>query len=146
MAVEFGGVFEVEKKAEDVYDVLTDPKQFAALLKNSENLVVQDDTHFTFNLNTGVSYIATTAVVEVELSEADRPRRARYKGHGSAAGENATMAAGFDLTPTTYGTRVDWRGEAQIVGRFASIADIVIEPLIKKQTQKWIDGLHAALV
>jgi carbon monoxide dehydrogenase subunit G len=116
------------------------------LLKNSENLVVKDDTHFTFNLNTSVSYIATTALVEMELSEADRPRRARYKGQGSAAGENATMAVGFDLTSTAYETRVDWRGEAQIVGKFASIADIVMEPLIKKQTQSALTDCKRQLV
>ncbi len=38
-----------------------------------------------------------------------------------------------------------WQGEAQIFGRLASVAGGLLEPLGKKQVQKLIDGLQAAL-
>ena len=82
----------------------------------------------------------------MELAESERPRRALYKGQGSVAGGNVSLMASFDLSPLDGGgTKVVWQGEAQIFGRLASVAGGLLEPLGKKQVQKLIDGLQAAL-
>jgi uncharacterized protein len=83
--------------------------------------------------------------VKMELAEANRPSRAQYKGQGSVAGGNVSLTAGFDLVPSGSGTKVAWQGEAQIFGRLASVAGGLLEPLGKKNVQKLIDGLQAAL-
>src|SRR3979411_845076 len=97
MAIKFSGEFEVKKKPEDVYDFLTDPNRFAALLPDFQGLTVQDAKHFTVKLNVGISYIKGSADLKMELAEADRPRRAQYNGKGAVAGGNATQAAGLVL-------------------------------------------------
>jgi uncharacterized protein len=145
MAIKFSGEFEVKKKPEEVYDFLTDPNRFAPLLPDFQGLSVQDAKHFTVKLNVGISYIKGSADVKMELAEADRPRRAQYKGQGAVAGGNVTIVAGFDLSGTALGTKVNWQGESQIFGRLASIAGGLLEPLGKKQIQKLIDGLRSAL-
>jgi carbon monoxide dehydrogenase subunit G len=145
VAIKFSGEFEVKKKPEDVYDFLIDPNRFAALLPDFQGLSVQDAKHFAVKLNVGISYIKSSADVKMELAEADRPRRAQYKGQGAVAGGNVTIVAEFDLSPTTLGTKVNWQGEAQIFGRLASVAGGLLEPLGKKQIQKLIDGLQSAL-
>ena len=145
MAIKFSGEFDVKKKPEQVYDFLTDPNRFAALLPDFQGLSVQDAKHFTVKLNVGISYIQGTADVKMELTEADRPRRAQYKGQGAVAGGNVTIVAGFDLAGTALGTKVNWQGEAQIFGRLASVAGGLLEPLGKKQIQRLIDGLESAL-
>ena len=215
MAIKFSGEFEVKKKPDEVYDFLTDPNRFAPLLPEFQSLLVQDSTHFAVKVNVGISYIKGSADVKMELAEADRPRRAQYKGQGAVAGGNVTMIAGFDLAPaaagvadatvqgqgavaggnltmvagsdpaptadgvadatvqgqaavaegnvamvggfdraptadgvadtTVVGTKVNWQGEAQVFGRLTSVAGGVLEPLAKKQIQKLIDGLQAAL-
>jgi|ERR1700692_267648 len=145
MAIRFSGEFEVKKKPEEVYDFLTDPGRFAPLLPEFQSLLVQDTTHFAVKVNVGISYIKGSADVRMELAEADRPRRAQYKGQGAVAGGSVTMVAGFDLAETALGTKVNWQGEAQIFGRLASVAGGLLEPLGKKQIQKLIDGLQSAL-
>jgi carbon monoxide dehydrogenase subunit G len=145
MAIRFSGEFEVKKKPEEVYDFLTDPDRFAPLLPEFQSLLVQDTTHFAVKVNVGISYIKGSADVRMELAEADRPRRAQYKGQGAVAGGSVTMVAGFDLAGTALGTKVNWQGEAQIFGRLASVAGGLLEPLGKKQIQKLIDGLQSAL-
>jgi len=145
MAIKFGGEFEVQKKPEEVYDFLTDPKKFGPLLPDFQSMTVQDSNHFTVKLNVGISYIKGTADVKMELAQADRPQRAQYKGQGSVAGGNVSLVAGFDLVPDGAGTKVAWQGEAQIFGRLASVAGGLLEPLGKKNVQKLIDGLQAAL-
>ena len=145
MAIKFAGEFEAKKKPEEVYDFLTDPNKFAPLLPEFQGLTMNDATHFTVKVNVGISYIKGTADVKMELTEAQRPQRAQYKGQGSMAGGNVTVVAGFDLAPVASGTRVAWQGEAQVFGRLTSVAGGLLEPLGKKQVQKLIDGLQAAL-
>ncbi len=145
MAIKFGGDFEVARSAEEVYDFLTDPNRFAPLLPDFQGMDIHDERHFAVRVNVGISYIKGTANVKMELAEANRPRRAQYKGQGSVAGGNVSLTAGFDLIPTAGGTKVAWQGEAQIFGRLTSVAGGLLEPLGKKNVQKLIDGLQAAL-
>ena len=145
MAIKFGGEFEVKRTPEEVYDFLTDPHKFAPLLPDYQSMTQQDATHFTVKVNVGISYIKGAADMKMELTEAARPKRAQYKGQGSVAGGNASMIAGFDLSPAGGGTKVAWQGEAQIFGRLASVAGGLLEPLGKKNVQKLIDGLQAAM-
>jgi len=145
MAIKFSGEFEVKRTPEEVYDFLTDPSKFAPLLPDYQGMSVQDATHFTVKVNVGISYIKGTADVKMELAQAERPKRAQYKGQGSVAGGNVSLVAGFDLSSIEGGTKVAWQGEAQIFGRLTSVAGGLLEPLGKKQVQKLIDGLQAAL-
>ncbi len=145
MAIKFGGDFEVARPPEEVFDFLTDPHKFAPLLPDFQGMEIQDERHFAVKVNVGISYIKGTANVKMELAEGIRPNRAQYKGQGSVAGGNVTLTAGFDLAPAGNGTRVAWQGEAQIFGRLTSVAGGLLEPLGKKNVQKLIDGLQAAL-
>jgi len=145
MAIKFNGEFEVKRPPEEVYDFLTDPKKFGPLLPDFQGMTVQDATHFTVRVNVGISYIKGVAEVKMELVQAERPKRAQYKGQGSVAGGNVSFIAGFDLSAVDGGTKVVWQGEAQIFGRLMSVAGGLLEPLGKKNVQKLIDGLQAAL-
>jgi carbon monoxide dehydrogenase subunit G len=145
MAIKFAGDFEVRRTPEEVHDFLIDPNKFAALLPDFQGLSVQDATHFTVKVNVGISYIKGVAEVKMELVQAERPKGAQYKGQGSVAGGNVALTSGFDLSPMDGGTRVAWHSEAQIFGRLTSMAGGLLEPLGKKQVQKLIDGLQAAL-
>jgi uncharacterized protein len=145
MAIKFGGEFEVKRSPEEVYDFLTNPQKFGPLLPDFQGISVQDPTHFTVKVNVGVSYIKGAAEVKMVLAEAERPRRAKYTGQGSVPGGGANIVAGFDLAGANGGTRVTWVGEAQVLGRLTSIAGGLLEPLGKKNVQKLIDALQAAL-
>ncbi len=145
MAIKFGGEFTVKKTPDEVYDFLVDPNRFAPLMPEFRGLTVQDPQHFTIRVNVGVSYIKGLADVKMHLAEADRPHRAQYQGQGNVAGGGTTLVAGFDLAPQPEGTKVAWQGEAQIFGKLTSLAGGLLEPLAKKNVQKLIDGLQAAL-
>jgi carbon monoxide dehydrogenase subunit G len=145
LAIKFGGEFENKRTPEEVYDFLTDPQKFAPLLPGFQSMTQQDATHFTVKVNVGISHIKGAADMKMELTEAERPRRAQYKGQGSAAGGKVAMTAGFDLTSAEAGTKVVWQGEAQVFGALVSVAGGLLEPLGKKNVQKLIDGLQTAL-
>ncbi|MEE8201603.1 MAG: SRPBCC domain-containing protein [Candidatus Acidoferrales bacterium] len=145
MAILFSGEFRVPRAREEVFDFLTDPNRFGPLLPDFEGLSVQDERNFSVKLKVGVSHIRGTASVKLQLVEADRPRRALYRGKGSLAGGYLDLSAGFDLDGDSQETRVRWSGQAQISGRLISIAGGLLEPLAKKNLQKLIDALQQAL-
>jgi len=145
MAIKFGGEFEIKRTPEEVYDFLIDPQKFAPLLPDFQSMTQQDPTHFAVKVNVGISHIKGAADMKMELTEAERPKRAQYKGQGSTAGGKVAITARFDLTPAGSGTKVGWQGEAQVFGALASVAGGLLEPLGKKNVQKLIDGLQTAL-
>jgi carbon monoxide dehydrogenase subunit G len=145
MAIKFNGEFHVPRQPEEVYDFLIDPNRFAPLLPEFQSLSIEDATRFTVKVNVGVSHIKGAANVKMELAHAERPKSAQYKGQGSVAGGNVSLTALFDLSVADGGTKVLWQGEAQIFGRLTSLAGGLLEPLGRKNAQKLIDGLRAAL-
>jgi len=145
MAIKFGGEFEVQRSPEDVYDFLTDPNKFGPLLPDFQGISIQDPTHFTVKVSVGVSHIRGTAEVKLTLEEGQRPSHAKYRGQGSVPGGNASVTATFDLSQAASGTKVAWNGEAQIFGKLISVAGGLLEPLGRKNIQKLIDALQAAL-
>jgi len=145
MAIKLDGEFEVKRSAEEVYDFLIDPNKFAPLLPEFQGMSVLDASQFTVQVKVGISHIKGIAHVKMELAQVERPKRAQYKGQGSVAGGGVSFTAGFDLSQVDGGTKVAWQGEAQVFGRLASVAGGLLQPLGKKNVQRLIDGLQAAL-
>ena len=145
MAMKFTGDFVVNKNREEVYDFLTDPNRFAPLLPEYQGMTMQNPRNFTVKVNVGVSHMRGSAEVRMNLDQADRPTYALYKGQGKLPGGSASVSAGFDLAEAPEGTKVSWTGEAQVFGKVTSLAGGLLEPLAKKNIQRLIDGLRAAL-
>ncbi len=145
MNISSDGDFTVSKTIEQVYDFLTDADRFCPLLPDFKSMHKEDATHFTVTLSVGVAHIRGDAKIKMVLQESERPKRAVYQGKGDVAGGTAVLTAGFDLEEVPGGTKVIWKGDSQIVGRLASLAGGLLEPLAKKNVQKVIDGLQAAL-
>jgi carbon monoxide dehydrogenase subunit G len=146
MEIKFGGDFVVKKKSEEVYDFLVDPKRFCPLLPDYQSMELVDDKNFLVKLSVGISHIRGTAAVKMSLVETDRPKRAVYEGKGDVPGGSASLRAGFDLEAAPNGdTKVIWSGQSKVVGRIASLAGGMLEPLAKRNVQKLIDGLQKAL-
>ena len=146
MEIKFNGEFVVKKTPEEVYDFLVDPNRFCPLLPDYQSMEILDEKNFLVKLSVGISHIRGTAAVKMSLAETERPSRAVYEGKGDVPGGSASLRAGFDLQAAPGGaTKVVWLGQSNVVGRIASLAGGMLEPLAKKNVQKLIDGLQKAL-
>lgn len=146
MQIKFGGEFVVKKEPEEVFDFLVDPNRFCPLLPDYQSMEIHDEKNFLVKLSVGISHIRGTAAVKMSLAEAERPQRAVYEGNGDVPGGSATLRAGFDLEAVPGGqTKVKWTGQSSVLGRIASLAGGLLEPMAKKNVQKLIDGLQKAL-
>ncbi|MBZ5703554.1 MAG: SRPBCC family protein [Acidobacteriia bacterium] len=145
MEIKFGGDFVVRKTPEQVYEFLVDPNRFCPLLPDYQSKEIVDDKNFVVKLSVGISHIRGTATVKLGLLEANPAKHAMYEGKADVPGGSATLRAGFDLESAAGGTKVVWSGQSNIVGRIASLAGGLLEPLAKKNIQKMIDELQKAL-
>jgi hypothetical protein len=146
MKFQMGGDFQVSRDREGVFDFLSEPEKFAPLLPDFESVRAVDDSHAVVSLQVGVAHIRGSATVRLTRKEAERPRRAVYEGAGDVPGGTALLTASFDLEDAgNGGTIVRWTGEAQIAGRLPSLAGGLLEPMAKKNVQRLIDALQAAL-
>jgi uncharacterized protein len=146
MEVKFSGDFTVKKTPQQVYDFLVDPNRFCPLLPDYKSMEILDAKNFLVKVSVGISHIRGTAAVKMSLVETEPAIRAVYEGKGDVPGGSANLRAGFDLQPLPGGeTKVIWLGQSNVVGRIASLAGGLLEPLAKKNVQKLIDGLQKAL-
>ncbi|SRR5712671_5407775 len=146
MEIKFNGDFTVKKTPQEVYDFLVDPNRFCPLLPDYQSMEVVDAKNFVVKLSVGISHIRGTAAVKMSLVETHNAARAVYEGRGEVPGGSARLRAGFDLQALSGGeTKVIWLGQSNIVGRIASLAGGMLEPLARKNVQKLIDGLQKAL-
>lgn len=145
MAINFDGEFITPRSPDEVFEFLSDPNKFGPLFPDFESMTLDDPTHFTMKVAVAVGNIRGTAEIKMELAEALCPQRALYKGTGTAAGSQIAIGAGFDLSPTTEGTRVAWQGEASVFGKLAKLTGDMLEPIVKRNIQKLIDALRWAL-
>jgi carbon monoxide dehydrogenase subunit G len=146
MEIKFNGDFTVNKTPQEVYDFLVDPSRFCPLLPDYQSMEILDAKNFLVKLSVGISHIRGTAAVKMSLVETQSPNRAVYEGRGQVPGGSASLRAGFDLQASPGGeTKVIWLGQSNVVGRIASLAGGMLEPLAKKNVQKLIDGLQKAL-
>lgn len=145
MDFRFSGSFDVPHKPVEVFAFLSDPERFAPLLPDYEGMEKTGDGQFTVKARVGVSHIRGTASIRLRLAESNPPTHAVYEGKGDVPGGVTTLRAGFDLAEAGEGTRVNWTGQAQIAGRLPSLAGGLLEPLARKNIDKLIAGLKAAL-
>ncbi len=145
MAINFDGEFTTPRSPDEVFEFLSDPNKFGPLFPDFESMTLDDPKHFTIRLSVAVGNIRGAAEIRMDLAEALRPRRALYKGTGTAAGSQIAIGAGFDLSPVSEGTRVAWQGEASVFGKLAKLTGGMLEPIVKKNIQKLIDGVRRAL-
>src|SRR5258705_9729627 len=146
MEIKFSGDFAVKKTPQEVYDFLVDPTRFCRLMADYQRMEFLDAKNFLVKLSVGISHIRGTAAVKMPVVEGERATRAVYEGKGDVPGGSASLRAGFDLQASPGGeTKVVWLGQSNVVGRIASLAGGMLEPLAKKNVQKLIDGLEKAL-
>ena len=146
MGIKFDGEFSVTASPQEVYDLLADPQKFAPLLPTYRSLEVKDERTTDVTVEVGVGKIRGSAIVTLALEGEEAPRRAAYSGKGKLMGSAFNMLTSFDLEPLADGgTRVKWAGDLSMFGKLVALAGGLIRPIAKKDIQRLVDAIQAAL-
>ena len=146
MGIKFDGEFTVAAAPQVVYDLLSDPQKFAPLLPTYRSLEVKDDGSTDVTVEVGVGKIRGSAIITLALEGEEAPRRAAYSGKGKVMGSTFNMQTAFDLEEVAGGgTRVKWEGDLSMFGKLVALAGGLIRPIAKKDIQRLVDAIQAAL-
>ncbi len=146
MAITFDGEFTVATPREDAYAVLSETQKFAPLLPTYKSHELKEDGSADVKIKVGVGKVRGMATVNLTLEESEAPLRARYVGKGAVMGSVFNLIAEFNLEDAGRGeTRVKWQGELIMFGKLVSLAGGMIKPIAKKDIERLIEAIRAAL-
>jgi carbon monoxide dehydrogenase subunit G len=139
------GTFLTTRSAEDVFDLVADPRRFGPLLPDFESMELQDATHFTMRIVIAVGAIQGHVNLAMELRQAARADRVEYRGQGIVAGSQLTFAMQFHLAPAEGATEVSWQGEVSVNGMLALMAGSMIDELGRRNFDAMVEQLQNKL-
>lgn len=146
MGIKFEGEFTAEAPRDYVYEFLSDPQKFAPCLPTYESLEMKDDRSAEVTVRIGVGKIKGKASIVLSLQDEQPPVRAAYDGKGKVMGGAFNMATAFELEDAEGGrTLVKWTGDLTMFGKLVALAGGLIRPIAKKDIQRLVDALQAAL-
>jgi hypothetical protein len=144
--VRLKGEFTIAAPLEEVYRFLVDPSRLAPCLPDLRNYEVKDSDHFTVTIRVGVAHIRGPITFHLAIVGREEPRCARFAGKGSGMGSVVDIQCRFRLEEAADGaTLVQWDGQAIIGGTLMSIAGGLLEPLARRQAERFIQSLKAGL-
>jgi carbon monoxide dehydrogenase subunit G len=139
------GAFDVPGNPPEVYAFLTDPGQVAAVLPDARVTEVRPDG-FSVDARVGVGPMRGTMSTRLDMIERLPGQRAVYRGQARGLGSVVDLTASFRLeTSAGGGTTVEWGGEANVSGRLASVAGGMLEPLARKNIERFINAVQDRL-
>jgi len=146
MAIKFEGQFDVTATPEEAYAILSDTTKYAPLLPTYVSHELKDDGSADVTVKVGVGKIRGKAVVNLTRTDGVPPTRAAYSGKGKVMGGAFNMDTAFELEPHgDSGTRVNWEGSLNMFGRLVALAGGLIKPIAKKDIERLIAAIQAAL-
>ncbi|MCU7854894.1 MAG: SRPBCC family protein, partial [Candidatus Thiodiazotropha sp. (ex Lucinoma borealis)] len=146
MEMKFDGSFDVDLPRNEVFEILSDPRKFAPMLPTFHSMEMKDDRTALVRIKVGIGRISGTASTELTLEEADAPVRARYVGRGKVMQGAYQMISAFDLEAMPNGgTRINWMGETQLVGKILSLAGGGLRGYAEKEINRLIGSLQEGL-
>jgi carbon monoxide dehydrogenase subunit G len=146
MPIKFEGEFDVTATPDQAYAVLSDTTKYAPLLPTYVSHEVKDDGSADVTVKVGVGKIRGKAVINLTRVTAEAPTRAGYTGKGKVMGGAFNMDTVFELEPiATGGTLVKWEGSLNMFGKLVALAGGLIRPIAKKDIERLIAAIKAAL-
>lgn len=139
------GQFTVRRDRETVFDFFADPHRLLDCLDDPHTVEVQDPTHFSGTVTTGVAFIRGTFRMSAEFVEFARPERLVARLHGSGLGSGLDASVVTALESASDGTTVRWTADLTFSGPVASVGERVILSTVDKKTHSLFERARERL-
>lgn len=133
----------VPASPEQVWAILLDPKELAALLPGCEALELAGPNAYRAEVTVGIGPVRGRYVAEVALSDLDPPRSLTLSGSGASALGTGRGRGYVTLEPTGDGTIVTYRYEAEVGGKVAAVGGRMLDGAARLLIGQFFDKLIA---
>jgi carbon monoxide dehydrogenase subunit G len=108
-------------------------------------MTMLDPTHFSLRIAIALGEMSGQADLAMELVEADRPARVRYRGQGIVAGSQLHLGLEFQIASSDPATEVRWRGEFSLDGGLAFVFGSLLEAMGRKHFERMAERFDEQL-
>jgi carbon monoxide dehydrogenase subunit G len=144
--MQFSGTTEINAPRAKVWAFVVDPQQVGWCGPGVEAIDAIDATHFTAKAKVGVGPISARFAVNLELAEADEPKRAVIRASGNAPGSAVDATGEMRLSGPDEGpTTMAWSADVQIMGTMAGLGSRLIEGTANKLIGQAFECMRAKL-
>ena len=133
----------VPASPEQVWAILLDPKELAALLPGCDALDLAGPNAYRAEVVVGIGPVRARYVAEVELTDLDPPRALTLSGRGSSALGFGEGSGHVTLEATADGTRVVYRYDAAVGGKVAAVGGRMLDSATRMLIGQFFDRLIA---
>ena len=142
----FEGVFDVAAIREEVFEVVTDPKQVAGCMPGLQKVDVKSPDEFEAVVKVGVSFIRGDFIVRFRTVQNEAPSSAKMIVHGGGLGSAVDMQITMKLTERDAGgTSMKWDADATVSGKIASLGQRLMETQAEKIINQFFTCLREKL-
>ncbi len=121
------GSREVPATPEQIWAILLDPKELAALLPGCEALDLVGPNAYRAEVVVGIGPVRGRYTAEVALSDLDPPKALTLTGSGTSALGSGSGTGHVTLERTPTGTRVTYRYGASVGGKVAAVGGRMLD-------------------
>jgi len=121
------GSAEVSATREAVWAMLLDPNTLKAIIPGAHEVRKVSDTHFRAEVTLGIGPVKGRYRADIRLSDMVEPEAVTLAGGTEGALGSGRGTGRVTLTETTNGTRIDYRYEAAIGGKVASVGGRLLD-------------------
>jgi carbon monoxide dehydrogenase subunit G len=140
--MDFNGTFTVKAKAEDVYKFVLNPEKLGACIPGFKELSVVSPDEFNVVVRAGVAFIKGDFKITMKVAEKEEPKFARITGNGQGLGGTLDLDASLHLTESNGETSMEWKAEAKVGGKIASLGQRMIGRQAEKIITELFDGIR----
>jgi uncharacterized protein len=139
------GSFQVRRDRESVYAFFLDARRLVDCLDDPHTVQVEDETHFSGTITTGVAFIRGTFRMTGEYTVRETPGRVVAKLHGSGLGSGLDATISTLLDEANGVTTVRWTADLTFSGPVASMGERIVRSTVDKKTQSLFDRARKEL-
>lgn len=147
MRLEEAGAFEVAAPPAAVIDYLADASSLVDCLPGEvSNRERRDDGGLDLELVASHAGASVAVHVRCSVDEVDPATgRVSYSGHGLGSRMKVDLVGEFEIEETAAGTRIEWRGVADVGGLLSSLNRAPAEVAVRTKLAETADNVRVAL-
>ncbi|MGD0250997.1 MAG: carbon monoxide dehydrogenase subunit G [Thermoplasmata archaeon] len=139
------GTFQVRRDRAGVFAFFTDARRLVDCLDDPHTVEIQDETHFSGTVTTGVAFIRGTFRITGEYTTREPLNRVVAKLHGSGLGSGLDATISTTLEEANGVTTVRWTADMTFSGPVASMGERVVRGTVDKKTQSLFERARQRL-
>lgn len=148
MKFKYNGTFKVNRSAEEAFDFLVSPNEFAPLLPYFKELKDVSPEGFTLVMEIGIPQLR--GQVEAKVNRVPQPADAGMQAVYNASGRHSLgmvdSQLSYSVTALAEGeSEVTWLCESLVSGTLASLAQGILAPLAKRNIDQMIKAVQREL-